>query len=333
MHLIVYFNFFKVVFVLKMSDTDADNAIAEGMESALAEAVRKFPVLYNKTHKHRFQSVYPEQHAEAWSKISDELNLEIESCKSLWSCMKQKFIKHRKKLDKCETVAAWQTYSELEKWLNQHVKKRRTRQDFIKQMKTGQRRIKKSESNTDCNDDDDCDGGEEEWTDLMEDKDTMVKIQLKRKDFKESNSSSTDNKKKFKIEVFNEQGSEVFNEFAEVETNAKGDVLNNCDKSNTETGQIEVIEVREPQLECKNIMSRELSATLDANMIKLEQVVLKCVHLAERSIIENSHTDSNESFGKYIASLVRELPVDKRVRAQFNILQYATELIRKESIK
>lgn len=312
-----------------MSDTDADNAIAEGMESALAEAVRKFPILYNKTHKHRFPSVYPDQHDAAWTKISDELSLEVESCKSLWSCMKQKFIKHRKKLDKGESVTVWQTYGELEKWLNQHVKKRRTRQDFIKQMKSGQR-IKKNESNTDYNDDDD--GGEEEWTDLMEDKDTMVKIQLKRKDLNDT--KVNDSKKKFKIEVINEQGAaEVFNEFAELETNTKGDVIDNCDKLGTEAGQIEVIEVKEAQLECKDMTSRELSATLEANIMKLEQGVMKCVHLAERSIMENSHTDSNDSFGKYIASLVRELPVERRVRAQFNILQYATEIIRKESIK
>lgn len=302
--------------------------MAEGMESALAEAVRKFPIIYDKTHKSRFPSMYPDQHEKAWNRISEELNLEVSSCKTLWSCMKQKFIKHRKKLDKGETVSAWSTYDELLMWLDKHVKKRRTRYDFMRQMKTNRRNKALEPANDEYNED------EDEWTDLMEDKDTMVKIQLKRQDRSNDVKVSTNTKKKFKFEVVNEQGSEVLTEIAEIDTTHKDDSLQTCDKNDSSAADIEVIEVKETQLECKDTCAlQRLDASLDTNLIKLEQIVLKCVHLAERSVTENAHTDSNDSFGKYIASLVRELPVDKRVRAQFNILQYATEMIRKESMK
>lgn len=346
------------------TDYEIDSIMAEGMESVLADAVRKHPILYDKTHKHRFQSVFPEKHEYAWNKISEELNLEIESCKSLWSCIKQKFIKHRKRLDKGEPVSMWPTYDELQKWLDKHVKKRRTRHDFIKQIKVthSQRRFVKSstkydesaESVDDRNDEDDDnikeDEPDEEWTDLMEDKNTMVKIQLKRKDLKGSSNGSTaksDSKKKFKIEVFSEQGTEIFNNFGteimEEEDRSKGEEpQNGGSKLGSDTsGQIEVIEVKETLLQgCKDngLASRrsDSSSNWDANLEKLEQVVLKCVHLAERSVpMENgaAMTDSNDNFGKYIASLVRELPAEKRVGAQFSILQYATEVIQKESSK
>lgn len=307
-------------------DNDDDGSLAEGMESALAEAVCKFPILYDKTHKCRFPSMYPEQHEQAWQRISDELNLEVSSCKSLWSCMKQKFIKHRKRLDKGEPVSAWPTYDELVRWLDRHVKKRRTRYDFMKQMKSN-RRTKPSESVNEFNDDDDDgEGAEEEWTDLMEDKDTMVKIQFKRND--RTTDASASAKKKFKFEVVNEEGSVT--EIAELDASHKEDSSQGGDKISS--AAIEVIEVKESQIDCKNSCAfQHLNTSLDTNLIKLEQIVLKCVHMAERSMTENAYTDSNDSFGKYIAALVRELPVDKRVRAQFNILQYATEMIHKET--
>lgn len=319
-------------------DYEVDNAIAEGMDSALAEAVRKFPILYDKTHKHRFQSVYPEQHEQAWSKISDELSLEVESCKSLWSCMKQKFIKHRKRLDKGEAVSSWPAYDELEKWLNQHVKKRRTRHDFIKQMRASAK-LKKSETTAEpvseyVEEEEEADAADEEWTDFMEDKETMVKIQLKRKDLKEHGgpSTSTENKKKFKIEVISEQGTEVFNEFTEVDEIEKAD--NVVHKVGTPSRQIELIELKEASVGCGDDSStRRIDASLESNLGKLEQVLVKCVHMVEKTMLETLHTDSTDTFGKYIASLVRELPLDKRVKVQFNILQYATEVIRKESMK
>lgn len=309
---------------------DDDSSLAEGIELSLAEAVSKFPILYDKTHKCRFPSMYPDKHDQVWNKISDEVNLEVPSCKSLWSCMKQKFIKRRKKLDKGEVVAAWPPYDELSKWLDQHVKKRRTRYDLMKQMKSNQKT--KSDAVIEYNEDDDIDGADEEWTDLMEDKDTMVKIQVKRKDRQSEANVNGQSKKKFKIEVVNEQDAEMVTEIAELETVHKDDSLPGCDKISSTAGQIEVIELKEAQIECRGSSSlHRLDASLDTNLIKLEQIVLKCVHVAERSLTENAHSDSNDNFGKYIASLVRELPLDKRVRAQFNILQYATELIGRET--
>lgn len=316
-------------------ECEVDNAIAEGMDSALAEAVHKYPILYDKGHKHRFQSVYPEQHEQAWSKISDELSLEVESCKSLWSCMKQKFIKHRKRLDKGEVVSSWPAYNELQNWLDRHVKKRRTRHDFIKQMRAGVKLRKSSATTEAVNeyiDEDDGDAADEEWTDVMEDKETLVKVQLKRKDLNEQNrpSTSTENNKKFKIEVFNEHGTNVFNEFTDVDEIEK---TNGNRKIDTSSNQIELIEVKEATVDCSVDTARRIDINFESNLSKLEQVLIKCAHMVERTMLENSNCDSTDIFGKYIASLVRELPLEKRVKIQFNILQYATEAIRKESIK
>ncbi len=119
------------------SEFEIDSQIAEGMEGLLADAIRKHPVLYAKPSSNiRSKSVRPEKESDAWNQISDELNLEVESCKSLWSCIKQKFIKYRKKLDNGETFTKeWTIYESLHEWLDEHIKKRRTRNDIFKQIR------------------------------------------------------------------------------------------------------------------------------------------------------------------------------------------------------
>lgn len=312
------------------SDNDLEGNLTESMDSALAAAVAKFPILYDGAHRHRSAIQYPEQHERAWNKVSDELNLEVDSCQLLWSCMKQKFVKYRKKLDKGESVSVWPIYEELTKWLDQHVKKRRSRYDLMKGARQrGQKRAPSESANDD-------DAGDEEWTDLMEDRDTMVKIQVKRKDRTSEapavHVGTTSNKKKFKFEVVNEQDTEILPDMA---TSHTDDILlTDCDdKLHGSAAQIEVIEVKDSlQHECQktNCSLQQLNASLETNLGKLEQILLKCIQAAERTMTENTRADSNDTFGKYVASLVRELPTERRVRAQCQILQYATELIGKE---
>lgn len=108
------------------AELEMDNQAAEGLETLLAQAIRKYPILYEKNHKYHFASSYPDKHRDIWNRISDELNLEVESCQSLWSCIKQKFIKYRKRLDNGDTLnKEWATYEHLKHWLNDHIKKRR----------------------------------------------------------------------------------------------------------------------------------------------------------------------------------------------------------------
>lgn len=347
-----------------------DHPIAEGMEALLAKIIEKYPILYDKEHKHRFQSAYPKEHENAWTKISDELNLDVDSCKSLWSCMKQKFIKYRKRLDKQEPVSAWPVYEILHKWLDRHVKKRRTRHDyFIRQMKTQQRTaiMQASKRTNDCgggggDDEDDIDGVDDEWTDLLEDKDTMVKIQLKRKssggaDLSEDADASTHHhnhlqqathndskqKKKFKIEVVSEQGTEIYNDndlfgVTDVDNHPESAskdceivVLEKNGCSSQISPQIEVIELKEVnELKAAAVDAKSISVNIENQLMKLEQFLSNCVRLVDRYAAENASADSNDVFGKYIASMVRELPAERRIKIRMEILQYTSELIAKE---
>lgn len=82
------------------------------------------------------------------------------------------------------------------------------------------------------------------------------------------------------------------------------------------------------------IVSNDKSAAcrdvvLEANFDKLEQVIGKCVALAEQCISSCANQDSNEVFGKFVASMVKELPLEKRMKARFDIIQFTGDLIAK----
>lgn len=311
-----------------MGDTDEymiDSALAEGMESVLADVIRKYPILYDKAHKYRFQSLFPEKHDQAWNKISDELNLEMDSCKSLWSCIKQKFIKHRKRLDKGEPVTAWSTYDNLVKWLDCHVKRRRTRQDFIKQMRMTQK-LNRNESGEDG----EPTPPDDEW--LNEAREDASSVSLKRKSIETdglvsktdgdenamhtptAGSSGGDSGKCLKMEIINDLNSESFQSdlFTDIGKDNEIVVIEKCATENQST-QIELIEI-------KNATNKKDEPTwtnmpngqLTGHIQNVDQIITRCVQLAERCITENTLTDPTELFGKYISSLVRELPPDRR---------------------
>lgn len=327
-----------------------DNSIAEGMESLLADEIKKYPILYDKCSKQRHGLAYGDRCELAWNKISDELNLELDSCKSLWSCMKQKFIKHRKRLDNGQAGSSWPTYQVLHKWLDEHVKKRKSRQDYIKQMKMSKAHAKLPKPNvtSDSNGNDDDDDNDE-WTELMEDKNTMVKIHLKRKLTNEnisekrlnSSSASTsvkyETKKKFNIQLLSDNETEdkdlTDHDVKTAIKNAEIVVLEHKDETMPSSpSQIEVIELKEPRAmkldEDKLLLSNDNE--LDKNMEKIEQFLANCVRTIDRCNIEATTSDSNDAFGKYIASMIRELPTEKRIKIRLNILQYASQLISNE---
>lgn len=77
-------------------------------------------------------------------------------------------------------------------------------------------------------------------------------------------------------------------------------------------------------------VDRDRDIILEANFDKLEQVIAKCVNLAEKCMAEYSNQDSNEVFGKFVASLVRDLPPDRRMKVQFEIIQFTGQLVRRE---
>lgn len=160
------------------TEYEIDSQIAEGMEGLLADAIRKHPVLYAKPSNVRFKSARPGKESDAWNQISDELNLEVDSCKSLWSCIKQKFIKYRKKLDNGETFTKeWLIYESLHDWLDEHIKKRRTRNDIFKQIRVPLKHgkllavNKTSPNSSTCNENEYLDDVESaEWNELTDEK-------------------------------------------------------------------------------------------------------------------------------------------------------------------
>lgn len=313
-----------------------DHAIAEGMETALADIIRKYPVLYDKSSKSKNGSTFTDKCDTAWNKISDELNLELDSCKSLWSCMKQKFIKHRKRLDNGDSVSAWPTYNILYKWLNPHVKRRKSRQDYIKQMKLPPKNaILKTEESEETEERNQQQEEEEEWAEIVEDKNTAtVQVTLKRKAETltpiESNGFTTSKticmgngtKRKINIELLNERAPVIDEEqFVENESLIKDADIFVLEESRPKTPQIEII----------NLKETPKTSDMEENINKIERVLSNFTHSIERLSVANSAPDSNDAFGKYIASMVRELPAHKRLKVRLNILRYASELIASEA--
>lgn len=173
------------------TEYEIDSQIAEGMEGLLAESIRKHPVLYVKpTTNSRFKTTHTERESEsdAWNQISDELNLEVESCKSLWSCVKQKFIKYRKKLDNGEAfVKEWAIYDSLQDWLDEHIKKRRTRNDIFKQIRVPLKQeklmaVNKTSPNSSTRNENEylVDIEAAEWNELTDEKEETQRVKGKR---------------------------------------------------------------------------------------------------------------------------------------------------------
>lgn len=347
------------------SEYAIDHAIAEGMETLMADVIRKYPIIYDKSCKPKNGATFQENCDSAWNKISDELNLELDSCKSLWCGMKQKFIKHRKRLDNGEPVSAWPTYHKLYKWLDKHVKKRKSRQDYIKQMKLNPKpTTAKTDVVSNAEDDEDIDHDEntndvdsEEWTELMEDKNTMVQVKLKRKPdtpltcekvvthVSKSLGPSVGKtfepkKKKFNIEVVTDNGTttvyedaDLFNDASEQKTIIKDAEIVVLEESHhrakQSTPQIEIIDVKETMLKTSSTSG---SSDTDESILKIERILTRFTQSLERLSAANAvPSDSNDAFGRYIASMVRELPAHKRMKMRLSILQYATELIASET--
>lgn len=327
-----------------------DTAIAEGMETLLADVIRKYPILYDKTMKQKCGASYQQKCDDAWHKISDEISLELDSCKSLWSCMKQKFIKHRKRLDNGEQVTAWPTYMVLHKWLDAHVKKRKSRNDYIKQMKNGASAKIDQLKNCSDNDDDVSAGAtaNEEWTGILDD--STGDIRLKRKSTIETDSAGElapniqRHEKKFKIELISDNGKSIIDTYSEhelIEIDDKADdkdteiIVLNEDIRETADHDIEVIELSSTPTKIidtvDTVVETKTATDIDTNIGKIEKFVNNCVNHIERYNGEYGASDTNAAFGKLLASMIRELPVEKHLQIRLNILQYASELIAKES--
>lgn len=148
-------------------------------------------------------------------------------------------------------------------------------------------------------------------------------------------------KKKLKIEIIHDtsddkivsENDEIFTEIETpeiVETTAEI-----CDKA---TDTVEILKDTEPIETIDSnrngrCVDRDRDIILEANFDKLEQVIAKCVNLAEKCMAEYSNQDSNEVFGKFVASLVRDLPPDRRMKIQFEIIQFTGQLVTKELSK
>lgn len=142
-------------------------------------------------------------------------------------------------------------------------------------------------------------------------------------------------KKKLKIEIIqairntsvdkstSENEEEIFTEIA---TPEPVETAPECSDKQTDT--VEILNKSEPNDTIDSNRSRDI--ILEANFDKLEQVIAKCVNLAEKCMAEYSNQDSNEVFGKFVASLVRDLPMERRMKVQFEIIQFTGQLVRRE---
>lgn len=174
--------------------------------------------------------------------------------------------------------------------------------------------------------------------------------------------SSTPQKRKLKIEIYSEQDSneEYTNEpitteiFTELEPNEIVPESLTITKENQQQAMNESLQMyktnekiatqskKQTNLsETDNSIAVSLAAAVDkpeidsfgTNIDKLTEVIGKCIGLAEKCIVENSTPDSSTVFGKFIASLVLELPPEKRMQARLNILKFTGDLINKEMKK
>lgn len=155
-------------------------------------------------------------------------------------------------------------------------------------------------------------------------------------------------KKKLKIEILHDtsddkmivsENEEIFTEIETpdiIETTIASTTLTEiCDKQSTDH-QVEILKETEPNDTIESnrngrCVDRDRGdIILEANFDKLEQVIAKCVNLAEKCMAEYSNQDSNEVFGKFVASLVRDLPPDRRMKVQFEIIQFTGQLVRRE---
>lgn len=143
-------------------------------------------------------------------------------------------------------------------------------------------------------------------------------------------------KRKLKVELINDNdlnvdydtGTDIFTELESSETN-----LDQSSKS-AKTDGLDIIKIQDKTMDQPSSSSVDVigcrDVILEANFDKLDQVIAKCVGLAEKCIADNTNQDSNEVFGKYMASLVRELPNEKRMKVRFEIIQFAGKLIANE---
>lgn len=69
-----------------------------------------------------------------------------------------------------------------------------------------------------------------------------------------------------------------------------------------------------------------------SSLDRIEKMIGKCARSVERCMNATAvaSSDSNEVFGKYVASLIRDLPVEKRLRVRFEILEFTSKIIEKE---
>lgn len=139
-------------------------------------------------------------------------------------------------------------------------------------------------------------------------------------------------KKKLKIEIIQDDKIASENEeiFTEIETADIVETTAICDKTADTVEILKETELNDTIESNRSGRDRHRDIILEANFDKLEQVIGKCVDLAEKCMAEHTNQDSNEVFGKFVASLVRDLPPDRRMKAQFEIIQFTGQLVSRE---
>lgn len=149
------------------------------------------------------------------------------------------------------------------------------------------------------------------------------KMKIEQQEFEESQSSV----------AYNEDDAEIFTELEPTELDEiQEQQQQQKEQHEQQSSQTKILEVQNIEEENKQTeQCREV--VLEANFDKLEQVIDKCVNLAEKCIAKSKGRDATELFGDYIAAMVRELPQEKQLKVRTNILQYTSELIMKITSK
>lgn len=97
------------------------------------------------------------------------------------------------------------------------------------------------------------------------------------------------------------------------------------------TKELSIEAVKKPDLiiqESSADVIKTIKELLEQHETKLESTLNKCSKTLE-DVAGKQSNDSFDLFGKYLASLIRELPIDKRTEARFEILKYAEETVAK----
>lgn len=276
-----------------------------------------------------------------------------------WSCIKQRFIKYRKRMSTGEPQAKdWPVYDEMYSWLDEHVQKRishRSRIEMWGQICSnadGQIKTDADVDGTNCEDSTDNTCADSVWSELPTEEpvdgsppNNKAGIVIIRKVAKhaavgDTESEPTPRKRSCDLSKSTPRNgvgvvrtsvrtSEKVNEMA---TDVRAPTILTASNTNV-SGISNLREVfAAPPVPISTVATatdNETAVDLNVNTERLQNAISKCVSMAEKCAQRQRSQDPDEVFGTLIASMVRELPAERRRSARVRILDVVGDLLEK----